>query len=179
MFDKFKNVKLLAMDFDGVIGKKSKWWGPNGIELKECDGRDGYGLNMIMYTILGIPMMVISNEDSPISRKYCEGHHIEFLHAGHGIGKDTILTKYCSEHNIDLSNVCYIGDDITDLCCLDVVGIPVAVDDCHSSLISPGMYRTSNPGGGGAVREVIDMIYEAHDCICDVCNCITDIREVD
>lgn len=159
MLDKFKDVKLLAMDFDGVIGKKSKWWGPNGVELKECDGRDGHGFNEIMYRTLKIPMIVISNEDSPISRRYCEGHHIEFMWCVGTISKDVILTDYCSNHDINLNSVCYMGDDIPDICCLDIVGIPVVVGDCHSSLILPGTYRTSNSGGSGAVREIIDIIY--------------------
>lgn len=168
--NKWNKVELLAMDFDGVIGKKSKWWGPDGIVMKECDGRDGFGIGRLMREILKIPVVVISNEDSPITRKYCEDHDVEYLYCNGDVGKDVMLCQYCTINSIDLNNVCFIGDDITDMCAMNIVGMPVAVRDCHPSLFLPGIYRTYNPGGGGAVREIIDLIYisSSEDCPLDI-----------
>jgi 3-deoxy-D-manno-octulosonate 8-phosphate phosphatase (KDO 8-P phosphatase) len=62
------------------------------------------------------------------------------------------------EKGISLAEVAFVGNDINDLSCLSAVGLPVIVQDAHPDVIPYGRYRTTSPGGRGAVRELCDLI---------------------
>jgi 3-deoxy-D-manno-octulosonate 8-phosphate phosphatase (KDO 8-P phosphatase) len=57
--------------------------------------------------------------------------------------------------------VCYVGDDIVDLPLLTRVGLAVGVAGSHKLLRRYVHYMTRQPGGMGAVREVIELILSA------------------
>jgi len=54
--------------------------------------------------------------------------------------------------------MCYIGDDVNDLPILQEAGLAVAVADAVEEVKLLAHYVTKLPGGGGAVREIIDKI---------------------
>ena len=60
--------------------------------------------------------------------------------------------------NLSLEEVCYIGDDLTDLPVIRAVGLGVAVADAVSELLSAADLVTQKAGGKGAVRELIEQI---------------------
>jgi len=160
----WEKVGLLCLDFDGVVTDSTKWYDEGGMALKRADGRDGMGCFMVN-KLLGIPICVVSNEDSPITRQWCQKQYADFRHAGYEVGKDKIVVDLTTELNIPLDHVCFIGDDITDLCALNVVGFPVVVADAHPFLLNRGFYTTTKGGGRGAIREVCDLIYFNRKCI--------------
>ena len=41
---------------------------------------------------------------------------------------------------------------------LQAVGLPIVVQDAHPDVLGVAAYRTTTPGGRGAVREVCDAI---------------------
>jgi 3-deoxy-D-manno-octulosonate 8-phosphate phosphatase (KDO 8-P phosphatase) len=54
--------------------------------------------------------------------------------------------------------VCYVGDDVPDLPVLVRCGLPVAVADACAEVRDQARFITRNPGGQGAVREVVELI---------------------
>jgi 3-deoxy-D-manno-octulosonate 8-phosphate phosphatase (KDO 8-P phosphatase) len=65
------------------------------------------------------------------------------------------------EAHLKNEEVCYVGDDIVDLPILTRVGLSVGVADGHKLLRRYVHYMTRQPGGRGAVREVIELILSA------------------
>ncbi len=63
---------------------------------------------------------------------------------------------------VEVENVCYMGNDINDLACIKKVGFGVAVANSYLTILSVANYVTKNKGGDGAVREVCDILLEAH-----------------
>jgi hypothetical protein len=59
---------------------------------------------------------------------------------------------------VSLKETAYVGNDINDAQCLAAVGLPVIVADAHPAVQHLAAYRTTWPGGHGAVREVCDLI---------------------
>ncbi len=53
-----------------------------------------------------------------------------------------------------------MGDDGMDIPALELAGISACPSDAHFSVKSVCQIVTTLPGGGGAVREVIDMFME-------------------
>ena len=52
----------------------------------------------------------------------------------------------------------FVGDDVVDLPVMNRVGFAVAVADASEHLFDKAHYVTLAPGGGGAVREVAELI---------------------
>ena len=62
---------------------------------------------------------------------------------------------------VGLDEVCYMGDDVSDVPILKVVGMPATVADAVSEAKRVSLYVTLKNGGDCAVREVCDMILKA------------------
>ena len=63
--------------------------------------------------------------------------------------------------DISLDEVCYMGDDISDLPVLRAVGFPATVADALPEAKLVSLHITKRDGGDRAVREVCDLILEA------------------
>ena len=72
--------------------------------------------------------------------------------------KEAAITQFAEKHRLQLSQVCFIGDDVIDIRAMGVVGFAVAPADAHSSAKSKAHLITAQKGGRGAVREVLDLI---------------------
>ena len=65
------------------------------------------------------------------------------------------------QHELEPSQVCFIGDDLTDLPAINAVGLGVAVADAAEEVRGAANYTTKLGGGRGAVRETIEFILKA------------------
>ena len=63
-----------------------------------------------------------------------------------------------AELKVDPAEVCYIGDDLTDLPVMRHVGWSVAVADAVSEIRDHADQVTKAAGGCGAVRELIEYL---------------------
>ena len=74
------------------------------------------------------------------------------------IDKEDALRELLAEAGVPAEAVVYIGDDVTDLPALRMVGLGVAVADAVDEVLAAADWVTRRPGGRGAVREVCDAI---------------------
>ncbi len=63
-----------------------------------------------------------------------------------------------NELSVTDEEVCFVGDDLTDLSVLKEVGFAVAVANGVDEVKHVAHYVTHKTGGHGAVREVIELI---------------------
>jgi 3-deoxy-D-manno-octulosonate 8-phosphate phosphatase (KDO 8-P phosphatase) len=71
--------------------------------------------------------------------------------------KRAALEALRAEMGFELAQVSFMGNDVNDRECLLCVGLPIVVSDAHPDVLPLGLYRTTAPGGHGAVREVCDL----------------------
>lgn len=154
----FSGVKLLVLDFDGVLTDNRVYVDEEGREMICCWRSDGIGLNRIRK--IGVKTFVISSEINPVIEKRCTKLRIDCVRGVED--KLTVLKEILREQNLSPQEVCYIGNDLPDLDCLEYVGYPVAVKGSAKEVIGIASYVTRKDGGAGAVREVCDLIYGAH-----------------
>jgi 3-deoxy-D-manno-octulosonate 8-phosphate phosphatase (KDO 8-P phosphatase) len=55
----------------------------------------------------------------------------------------------------------YMGDDIPDLECMHLVGIPVCPADAAMEVIEASRYVSEFNGGHGAVRDIVEQVMRA------------------
>lgn len=148
------DIKLLVLDFDGVLTDGYVYVDQNGLESVRCSRRDSLGIALLAER--GVQTVVISKEKNPIVAARCSKLGIEGFS---GIDdKPTLLKKLLGEKGIDAMKACYIGDDVTDAECISLVGIGVAVADAVPAAKDAADYVTHAQGGYHAVREVCDLI---------------------
>ena len=86
-----------------------------------------------------------------------------YVYQGH-IEKIPILEEILADAGLDKSQVAYIGDDLTDIVVMHRVGLAVATANARAEVKQEAHYVTTAPGGSGAVREVVEMIFKAQGC---------------
>ena len=112
-------IKMFLSDCDGCLTDGSMYYSEYGDELKKFNTRDGMGFALLRQK--GIITGIITSENVDLNRRRAEKLKLDILESG---CKDKVaaVKRICKEHSIDLSNVCYIGDDINDLEVIMMVG---------------------------------------------------------
>jgi 3-deoxy-D-manno-octulosonate 8-phosphate phosphatase (KDO 8-P phosphatase) len=154
-----QQVRLLLTDVDGVMTDGSVFITADG-EFKQFGIQDGFGL--VLLRRCGIKVGWISARPSIVTAKRAEELRIDFLSQDSG-SKVAAADKILAAAGMNWGEVCYVGDDIVDLCLLRRAGVAVAVANAIDEAKALAHYVTAARGGHGAVREVATMILKAQD----------------
>ena len=151
---KFQKIKLLVLDFDGVMTDNKVIVDENGKESVICNRSYGFGIELLKKA--GIDVIVISKEKNKVVSARCKKLNIDCIQS---IDKKiVVLQKEIEKKNLLVENVCFIGNDINDIECIKFVGIGIAVNDAYEDVKSISDYITRKKGGEGAIREICDLI---------------------
>lgn len=148
------SIKLLLLDFDGVLTDNRVLVGQDGKESVLCDRSDGFGIEMLKRA--GIEVVVLSKEKNPVVAARCQKLGIECIQGCNA--KLSELKQKAKSRKLKPEEVAFVGNDVNDLECLRWVGLPIAVADAISEVRAVAKYITRPPGGHGAVREVCDLL---------------------
>jgi 3-deoxy-D-manno-octulosonate 8-phosphate phosphatase (KDO 8-P phosphatase) len=151
----FSDIKLLALDVDGVLTDGKLYLGPNKTELKAFHVHDGYGIKQLMSS--GVHVTVISSRFSEAA----ENRLIELGISHYSLGepnKIQALEKVLQELGISFGETAYMGDDWPDYAVMQKVGLPIAVANATDAIKNIAKWQTKKSGGEGAVREICDLL---------------------
>ena len=150
-----KNIKLVGTDIDGVWTDARMYYSTEGDMMKSFSTYDGMGVKLLREA--GIPLLIMTGEDTKIVAKRAEKLGIERIFQGED-EKLNRLNKVCSELNISLDEVAYIGDDVNDLDVLKAVGLSAMPPNSPILNQFTPDYLTTRSGGDGAFRDFVDFI---------------------
>ena len=151
----FKKIKLILSDVDGVLTDGGISFDNNGVESKQFHIKDGLGIKM--WQRAGFRFGILTARTSHIVKIRSAELGIDIVRQGFESKLPTAETL-AQSMNLSLEEVCYIGDDLTDLPVIRAVGLGVAVADAVSELLLAADLVTQKAGGKGAVRELIEQI---------------------
>lgn len=147
-------VKLLALDFDGVLTDNRVHVSEDGREAVVCNRSDGDALRRLMAA--GVHAVVLSSEANPVVAARCRKLGVA---CKHGLGdKTAALREAVDRAGCGLEEVAYVGNDVNDIPCMDLVGTPVAVADAAPEVLAKAAVVLRSAGGLGAVREICELI---------------------
>lgn len=154
---RLRRVKLLLTDVDGVMTDGSVFITSDG-EFKQFSIQDGLGL--VLLRKCGIKVGWISARPSIITQKRAKELKIDFLSQKRE-SKIVAAEKILAAARVNWAEVCFVGDDVVDLCLMKRAGVAVAVANAIGEVNGVAHYVTKTRGGHGAVREVATMILKA------------------
>ena len=156
--DLCRNVELVLCDVDGVLTDGGVIFDNQGIELKQFHIRDGLGIRL--WQKAGFKFGLLTARSSHIVKLRAAELNIEIVRQGFA-DKLPVAKEVIAGLRLKPEQVCFIGDDLTDLPVIHYVGLGVAVGDAVKEVRAAADYVTRLPGGRGAVRELIELVLNA------------------
>jgi len=150
-----EKLRLLLLDVDGVLTDGSIWLDSRGRELKRFHVRDGAAIKW--WQKLGGQVGLVTGRKSRAVAKRARELGVTLVRQGVK-DKWPVVQALLTHTGFRAENVCYLGDDLPDLPVLRQVGLGVAPADACPEVQEAAAYVTQNPGGRGAVREVVELI---------------------
>ncbi len=156
--ERLQGIELILSDVDGVLTDGSLTFDNEGIETKTFNVRDGMGI--ALWQKAGFRFGILTARTSHIVQVRAAELSIDIVRQGF---KDKLpaAVEIAQSLNLNLDQLCYIGDDLTDLPVLNAVGLSVAVADAVEEVRKAAHYTTRTTGGKGAVRELIETILKS------------------
>ncbi|MBM4793924.1 acylneuraminate cytidylyltransferase [Streptomyces sioyaensis] len=144
------DIDAVVLDFDGTQTDDRVLIDSDGREIVAVHRGDGLGVAALRKAEL--KLLILSTETNPVVAARARKLQVPVLH---GIDrKDLALKQWCEEAGIAPERVLYVGNDVNDLPCFDLVGWPVAVAGAHDVVRGAARAVTATPGGSGAIREI-------------------------
>jgi 3-deoxy-D-manno-octulosonate 8-phosphate phosphatase (KDO 8-P phosphatase) len=156
--EKARAVRLLVLDVDGVLTDGRLWYGNDNEELKAFNIQDGLGIKLLMRA--GIDVAIITGRSSALVAR--RGAELGMKRVIQGReDKLVALRELCTELNISLAEIAYMGDDLPDLSAIRAVGLGITVANGRAEIAEHALHTTQRGGGDGAVREICDLLLKA------------------
>ena len=155
---RFKKIKLLLLDVDGVLTDCRIIYDSRGRDSKFFDVHDGLGVFVLHKA--GIPAILITAKSSKTIAPRAKDMRVAEIFADI-FPKTAVLDKILKKYKVTSDEVCFMGDDLVDLALMRKVGLPVAVANACGEIKEEALYLTTHSGGRGAVREVAELILKS------------------
>ena len=150
-----EKISLVALDFDGVFTNNLVYVQQNGDETVASSRGDSMGIRLVREA-LPINFVVISTETNPVVSIRCKKLDLE-VHQGIR-NKAATLTEILHDRNIPAEEVIFMGNDVNDLSCFDLVGYTAAPADAETEVKRRADLVLPRNGGTGAIRDLCDLI---------------------
>jgi 3-deoxy-D-manno-octulosonate 8-phosphate phosphatase (KDO 8-P phosphatase) len=141
------------MDVDGVLTDGTVWIDEAGHETKRVSFADIMGVSIGRRA--GLLFAFVSGESGPCLDQIAAKFGVDEVYAGCK-DKETAIRDFAARHDLELTEVCFIGDDVNDVPALRVSGLAVVPANAHPAALAVATVVTSHLGGAGSVREAID-----------------------
>ena len=153
-------VKAFIFDIDGVLSLQTINLNSFGVPNRTVNLHDGYALQLAVKK--GYPIGVISGSSSKDYRRRLKLLGIKdiFLNSRTKLDQFNIFLK---RHNLNKSDILFMGDDIPDFEVMKEAGVAVCPCDADSEIKQVAAYISDKKGGDGCVRDVIEQVLRLHD----------------
>ena len=123
--------------------------------MRNMNSKDGYALQLAVNK--GYNIAIVSGGSSEAVKIRLEKLGIKdiFLKVEN---KKEKLAEYITQNNLKWEEVLYMGDDIPDYFCLQMVGLPCCPANAAAEIKQLSKYISPVDGGNGCARDVIEKV---------------------
>lgn len=145
----------MAVDVDGVLTDGTVWLDGAGNEIKRISFADVMGVSLGRRA--GLVFALISGEGGAVLDVIAAKLGVTDIYPGCK-DKAAALRDFAAKHELDLEEVCFIGDDVNDVPAMGICGLAVAPSTAQPAAEAAATIVTTARGGEGCVREVVDKL---------------------
>ncbi|MBU2576883.1 MAG: HAD hydrolase family protein [Nanoarchaeota archaeon] len=167
---KLKNIKLIALDFDGVLTDNTVVHLENGLEGVVRSRADSLGVDLLndngLYDKVNytsedheVDIIIMSRESNKVVKSVADKIKVKVINSLYE--KKEAFRGEVERRGLDYSQVLFMGNDMNDIDCVNNAGVGVAVADSYPEILKVADYVTTRNGGRGAFREVCELILKA------------------
>ncbi|HUW51396.1 MAG TPA: 3-deoxy-manno-octulosonate-8-phosphatase KdsC [Sulfuricella sp.] len=157
-FERAKKIKLAIFDVDGVMTDGSLYLADGGQEYKAFNSLDGHGMKMLQRS--GVELAIITGRTSQVVALRAANLGVTHLYQG-AEDKLAAFLELLEKAGCGPAECAYMGDDVIDLPAMRRCGLAACVPAAPALVKQHAHYVTDLPGGGGAVRELCELIMQA------------------
>ena len=150
-------IRLVIFDFDGVFTDNRVWTNERGEESVACFRGDAFGLRRL--EDVGVDHLILSTEVNAVVS--ARARKIEATCIQGVADKPPVLRDEAERRGVLLAETAYLGNDINDAGCLELVGLPVVPADAWPEVVPLAHLVLERRGGYGCVRELCDAVWNA------------------
>lgn len=156
----FKKISTLVFDVDGVLTDGTVLVLENGLQARRMSIKDGFALQMAVKN--GFRVVIVSGGQSdPVTERLLK---LGITDINMSVAdKKEFFTSYLNDHQLQWSEVLYMGDDLPDLELLKVSGLSCCPSDAVAEIRDAVTYTSPYKGGEGCVRDVIEKVLKLND----------------
>jgi 3-deoxy-D-manno-octulosonate 8-phosphate phosphatase (KDO 8-P phosphatase) len=158
LIEKAKKIKMLVLDVDGVLTDGRIIYDSSGRDMKFFEVHDGLGVYCLKKA--GIKTILVTAKGSRAIRPRARDMQVEGVYENI-FPKTVVLERILKKYGLNAEEVCFVGDDLVDLCLMRKAGLSIAVFNAVPEIKQAASYVTLRRGGHGAVREVAELILKA------------------
>ncbi len=156
---RFRTIKLLALDVDGVLTDDNIFFGSDGFEMKQFNISDGFFI--VLAKRAGLEIAVVSGRPSAATTTRMKDLGVKYI-LQEMRDKREQIRPLLEKLRLNLSQVAFVGNELLDIGLAREVGLSVAVADAAPELIEIVDYVTEAKGGHGAVREILKAYFKGN-----------------
>ncbi len=150
-----KNISTFVFDVDGVFTDGTVLITTEGELLRKMNIQDGYAVKTALKK--GYRICIITGGTNEGVRKRMKGLGVTDIYLGADQKMDA-LEEYLELYGINPASVLYMGDDLPDLPCLEMVGMPTCPQNAAPEIKAICKYISPKSGAAGCVRDVIEQV---------------------
>jgi len=158
LLSRARKIKLLLLDVDGVLTDGRIIYDSKGRDSKFFNVHDGLGVYLLKKA--NISTVLITAKGSRSIKPRARDMRVAEILADVS-PKSSVFDKILRKYRVNPEEVCFVGDDLVDLCLMSKVGFAVAVFNAAPEIKNAAHYITQREGGRGAVREVSELILKS------------------
>lgn len=159
--ERFKAIKTLIFDVDGVLTNGDVHLLATGEQYRTLDIKDSYALKKAHEA--GLRVGIVSSANAEGVRKWFETLGLKDLFMG---GPDdqklNAYQGYVTRDGLNESEILYMGDDLPDY---PILNRSALLSTCPADAVDEVQavcdYVSPRPGGRGAVRDVIEQVLKS------------------
>lgn len=149
-------IKMVITDFDGIVTDNCVYIDSKGEMTRKLNFKDVMAFSILKKK--GYKIAIISGEENSAIKVLDEKFNLDEVYENIRIKID-VLKSIIDKYNLKSDEYLYIGDDINDVEALEFAQYKITVPDAVKRVKDiPNIQQTTQRGGDGAFREVVDCL---------------------
>lgn len=153
-----QQIQMILSDVDGVLTDSGIYYSNSLEEIKRFDAQDGFGIRL--WQMAGYQFGIITGRSSNIVKYRGDELNLSIIRQGVRDKWDCV-SKIAETFGLTAEEICFVGDDFPDLPVIKRVGLGATVPGSPKEVAEAAHWISTQKGGFGAVRELIETILKA------------------